>query len=229
MSAPVNEPSSQSVPVNEPSSQSVPVNEPSSQSVPVNEPSSQSIPVELWRAILLAQLGQCWDDVRQTDSILWQIPAGIGAIVGLVLAAIGANAVRGKPNLVQVIAVFAASAVTFSLIVAVYKNRVFQVSRSIYIKSFYKQLMLTKDAKDGTLVPAFLTFDDYDVDELPGLAALATKDLSEVVQERAAAVSGFRFIGDNLSRLPAFKTLFYVSVFILIGEIAFAIWLIVRL
>jgi hypothetical protein len=28
---------------------------------------------------------------------------------------------------------------------------------------------------------------------------------------------------------PAFKTLFYVSVFILIGEIAFAIWLIIRL
>lgn len=198
---------------------------------PVSPQSNQSVsvPVELWRSILLTQLGQCWDDVRQTDSILWQIPAGIGAIVGLVLATIGSSAVHGRPNLLQVIVVFAASAVTFSLIVAEYKNRVFQVSRSIYIKSFYKQLLLTQDKEDGMLVQAVLTFDDYNVEELPGLAALATRELNEIVQAKAASVSGFPFIGDTLSRLPAFKTLFYVSIMILIGELAFGVWLTIHL
>lgn len=190
--------------------------------------STPTVPVELWRSMLLVQLGECWNDVRQNDSILWQIPAGIGAIVGLILAALGSSAIKGRPNLLQVIAVAAVAAVTFSLIVAEYKNRVFQVSRNIYIKSIYRELLMTRDKPDGTLVPITFTIDDYDMNEVPGLSALATRDLSNIVQERASAVSGLRFFGNSLTRLPAFKTLFYVSILIWIGEIAFVIWLLAR-
>lgn len=195
---------------------------------PDNGQNTPKIHVELWRSMLLVQLGECWNDVRQNDSILWQIPAGIGAIVGLIFAALGSSALKGRPNLLQIMAVLAVAAVTFSLIVAEYKNRVFQVSRNIYIKSIYKELLMTQGKPEGTLVPAVLTIDDYEMSELPGLSALATKDLDKIVQMRAAQVSGPNFLGNYLSRIPAFKTLFYVSILIWFGEIIFAIWLVVR-
>lgn len=194
-----------------------------------NNQGSPTLPVELWRSMLLVQLGECWDDVRQNDSILWQIPAGIGAIVGLILAALGSTAVKGRPSLPQVLAVIAVAAVTFSLIVAEYKNRVFQVSRNIYIKSIYRELLMTRDKPANAFVPITFTIDDYDMDYVPGLSALATKDLSSIVQARAAEVSGLRWFGNGLSRLPAFKTLFYVSVCIWVGEVAFIAWLLVRM
>src|SRR5262252_10232445 len=90
-----------------------------------------SLPVELWRSILLTQLVECWNDTRNIDNLVWQIPAGIGAILGLIISGLGVRALSGQPDLLDVGAMCAVLFISSSLVLALYKNRMFQVSRSI--------------------------------------------------------------------------------------------------
>jgi hypothetical protein len=184
---------------------------------------------ELWQSVILTQISECWNDIRQLDGVLWQIPAGIGAILGLILTALGPRSLTGRPGPFEVIAVFGAFLVTFSLVVALYKNRIFQVSRSIYIKSLYKELLRVHNSQPGQSTTISINAQDYAMSELPGLVAFATRDLAPLVQKSVASASGFVSISGWLRGLPAFKILFYVSVSVVLGELVLGIWLLIRL
>jgi hypothetical protein len=187
------------------------------------------IPVEQWRALLCVQLEQSWNDIRHNDAILWQIPATIGAIVGLVLNALGKTIVTGPVTWLDAVGVATATIVTFSLIVTEYKNRVFQVTRNIYRKSIYKSLVDIAALKDGSGVLPYVDVREYEGGELPGFVEVATKDISDEVLDVAWKASGFRVLGRQASRLPAYKTLFYISNAVFLGEVGLLISLAIRL
>jgi hypothetical protein len=199
------------------------------QSSPELPRQAPTLPAGLWRSILLTQLGECWDDVRNIDSLVWQIPAGIGAILGLILSGLGTKVVSGRPSLLDVAAMFAVVLVSFSLIMAMHKNRMFQVSRNMYMKSIYKQLLATHSAADDTLVPIGLEADDCPMDELPGFVARATHDLTRQLQvNNAQSLVSFAWFGDRMRKMSAYKTMFRVSVIVLTGECFLTIWLLIR-
>jgi hypothetical protein len=204
---------------------------PSQSSAPQAELSNQnaSMPVELWRSILLCQLGECWNDVRNIDGLVWQIPAGIGAILGLILSGLGVRVVDGRPDLLDVGAMFAVLLISAALVVALYKNRMFQISRNIYMKAVYRQLMATNTAKPGALVPIKLEADDCAMSELPGLVPRATRDLdTQLLQVGVIPLPKFAGLTNWLGQRSAYKTMFRVSLLVLIGEFALAVWLLVR-
>jgi hypothetical protein len=188
-----------------------------------------TLPVELWRSILLCQLGECWNDVRNIDGLVWQIPAGIGAILGLILSGLGARVVDGRPDLLDVGAMFAVVLISSALIVALHKNRMFQVSRNIYMKAIYKQLLATNIAQAGALVPIGLNADDSPMEELPGFVPRATRDLTALFpQGTVQSLPQLASLSDRVRNLSAYKTMFRVSLLVLVGELALAIWLLVR-
>lgn len=195
-------------------------------------PSSQvTIPLDLWRSVLIAQLSECWNDVRNIDSLVWQIPAGIGAILGLVLSGLGTQVVKGRPNVLDVAAMFAVVLISYSLIIALYKNRKLQQARSIYLKSIYKQLLLSASAtSDDAAVSPTLKLNDYNMDELPGFVAHSTHDVVQAAcdasPELASRVASFK---TSYFKRSAYRTMFYMSVLVLVGELFLAIWLLIRL
>jgi hypothetical protein len=188
------------------------------------------LPVELWRSILLVQLGECWNDIRNIDGLVWQIPAGIGAILGLILTGLGTRALKGRPSLIDVAAMFAVVLVSYSLIVALHKNRMFQISRNKYMKGIYKQLLATHSASNGALVPIRLdAHDDCPMDELPGFVARATRDIANESQAGSVASWGvLALFSARMRKFSAYNTMFRVSVCVLVGEFLLAVWLFIR-
>jgi hypothetical protein len=178
---------------------------------------------------LLSQLTECWDDVRNIDGLVWQIPAGIGAILGLILTGLGRNVLSGRPSIIDLAAMVAAVLVSFSLILALHKNRMFQVSRNIYMKALYRQLLSTRSASDGELVGIALETDDCPMEELPGLVPRATRDLTKTLSGPTAAGFQPRQLLRRFHLLSAYKIMFGVSLCILCGEVALAVWLLVRM
>jgi hypothetical protein len=164
------------------------------------------------------------------DTILWQIPAGIGAIVGLVLAGLGRDVFEGRPTILEIFATSAATLVTYSLLVAEYKNHVFQVSRNIYIKSLHRALLDCSAYPTGYLIKAKLEIDDFKMEDLPGLPAAATRDLigENSMWNSIVRSAGPVWLGSRAARLPAFKTLFAVSVFAFAGEVLLVAILVAR-
>lgn len=191
-------------------------------------PELVALPAELWRSILLMQLDECWSDIRQIDGLVWQIPAGIGAILGLILTGLGSNILKRPPSLLDVGAMFGAFLITFSLIFALYKNRIFQISRNIYMKAIYKQLLAIRDAKPDDLVPVNLELDDPEMVEIPGLVALATRDMVSLGLAHVASSAGLPFASRILRRRSAYKTMLYVSISVLAGEFLLTILLLAR-
>jgi hypothetical protein len=223
------------------SSQSNTSNEPM---IPLQAPSMLSsgptmLPVELWRSILLTQLSECWDDVRNVDSLVWQLPTGIGAILGIVLAALSPHNLS-RPGLFEVAAVFGACFVTLSLLLALYKNRRFQVSRGKYIKSIYMELLGTEGLVASQMTPVKLAPVDHKIRDLPGLVALSSKDLDEVdptdksTPEGPSDIKGGIYqirsmMRSRMGRVSAFKVLFRVSAAVCLGEFLLGAWLLVQL
>lgn len=188
----------------------------------------EPIPVEHWRAILYLQLEQCWNDIRQNDAILWQIPASIGAIVGLILNALGRTIIEGPVAWLDIAAVATAIAVTFSLVVTEYKNRIFQVTRNIYRKAIYKALVEAARLPAGSLANPVLDVREYEAGDLPGSVEVATRHIDREVLEVAWKAGGVKWAGERAAKLPAYKTLFYISIGVLLGELGLLIWLCVR-
>jgi len=208
------------------------------------------LPVELWRSLLLAQLTECWNDVRNIDSLVWQIPAGIGAIIGLILTGLGRSIIQNRPSLLDVAAMVAAVLVSFALIMALRKNRIFQVSRNVYIKAIYRALLATNTAEAGEMISVGLETDDCPMEILPGCVPRATQDLTGFTATQSATKSrilkflleshfwrsaanssvGKRVgkVWQKLSKASAYRIMFRVSVSILVGETLLAFWLLGR-
>ncbi len=206
------------------------------------------LPVELWRSLLLTQLTECWNDVRNIDNLVWQIPAGIGAIIALILTGLGRSIIQNRPSLLDVVAMIAAVLVSFALIIALRKNRMFQVSRNVYIKAIYRALLATNTAEVGEMIRAGLETDDCSMEILPGCVPRATQDLAaftasqtksrplkfllespfwrSIVNSPAGKCIGK--VWQKLSRASAYRIMFRVSVSILIGETFLALWLLGR-
>lgn len=188
-----------------------------------------TLPVELWRSVLLLQLGECWDDVRNIDSLVWQIPAGIGAILGLILSGLGPQVVKGRPSPLDVAAMFAVVLISYSLIVALHKNRKFQVSRNIYMKSIYKELLTNQCVPGDATVPVTLKPHDYEMTELPGFVARYTNDLvQEAHADSSQLASHIASFKRRLFKWSAYQTMFRVSILVLTGELFLALWLFIR-
>jgi hypothetical protein len=208
------------------------------------------LPVELWRSLLLTQLTECWNDVRNIDSLVWQIPAGIGAIIGLILTGLGRSIIQNRPSLLDVAAMIAAVLVSFALIMALRKNRIFQVSRNVYIKAIYRALLETNAAQAGEMISVGLQTDDCSMDMLPGCVPRATQDLASFTDlqsdtksrfmkfllgssfwqsvAKSHAGKGVTKVGNRLSNASAYKMMFRVSVSIVVGETLLAFWLLAR-
>ena len=214
--------------VNIPAQSSSPGSPPVPNPRPPGAPPPVALPVELWRSILLLQLSECWNDVRSVDNLVWQIPTGIGAILGLVLTAI-APRISLRPSLFEVLAVSGASMVTMSLIVALYKNREFQKSRSRYIKAIHMQLLRTNGASARAKIPAELSPVDHDIRDLPGLVAFSTRDLNQLRGIGGAPGDELAGVRAKFRNVRAFRVLICVSVGVCCGEVALAIWLLARL
>jgi hypothetical protein len=189
--------------------------------------SEQSLTADLWREVLLLQLSECWNDVRNVDSIVWQIPAGIGAILGLILTAV-APRIASKPSVFEMVGVFGAAFVTLSLVYALRKNRLLQKYKSKYIKSIYHELLQTdaSKARHGVSIAALKPV-DIDIRVLPGLVALSTGDIQAVMGQGDADSS--HSLASRLRHMSAFNLLFWVSVSVLVGEYALGIWMLVRI
>lgn len=184
--------------------------------------------VEEWRALLGRQLDQCIGDIRQNDAILWQIPATIGAIVALVLNFLGEKIVSGPIRWLEVVAVVTTLLVTSSLVLTEYKNRVFQVTRNIYRKSIYNELLRVAHLPSGEMVTPALVIRDFHPDSLPGSVEVASRLLDSDVLEAAWKAAGPSFFGAKLARVSAYKTLFYISLAILVGELLLLVSFVVR-
>jgi hypothetical protein len=173
------------------------------------------IRLDVRRDLLRQELDQCWADVRHNDSILWQIPAAIGAIVGLILNVV----VNSHPlSWLHALAVVAAILVTWSLIVTEYKNRIFQVTRNIYRASIYNELLrIARMGPDELVVPT-LQIDDFK--GLVGFVETATDTIPAPARKAAFKAAGFyRQAGWVQDRLKAYKTLLVISLLLLAGEI----------
>jgi hypothetical protein len=192
----------------------------------------ENIAIDVWRSILTTQLGECWDDVRNIDSLVWQIPAGIGAILGLILTGLGASAFKGHPSLLDVAAMFAVVLISYSLILALHKNRMFQVSRNIYMKAIYLELLKTGSLPPGSLVSASLGAKDHKIGDLPGFVPHATRDLmlesKHGIVYSLTGMKGFNNLNARFNDMSAYVTMFRVSAFVLLGEFALTIWLLLR-
>ena len=94
----------------------------------------EPVPVEAWAHWLVQQYAQCSADIRQVDALVWQIPAAIGAIgtlLALTFAAAGGTGARDV-SVPQIGIAVVAMAITFSLLIGLHKNRLFQIQRSRY-------------------------------------------------------------------------------------------------
>jgi disulfide bond formation protein DsbB len=193
---------------------------------------SSTLPIDVWRSILVTQLGECWNDVRNIDSLVWQIPASIGAILGLILTGLGSKALKGHPSLLDVAAMFAVVFVSYSLLLALHKNRVFQIARNIYMKAIYRELLKTGSVAPNSPVPASLEAKDHPIDELPGFVPHATRDI--VLESRhgivhsLTGITRFNRLNTRVDKMSAYITMFRISACVLLGEFALAVWLLLR-
>lgn len=92
--------------------------------------------------LLLAQFRECCADIRQYDAMLWQLPAAIGAIVGLTLNFAGQALAAGSATWIHVGGEFLALLLTVPLVLALYKNRLFQRSRNQFRSILVKAIQL---------------------------------------------------------------------------------------
>ena len=175
--------------------------------------------VDQWREILSLQVTQCWDDIRQMDSLLWQIPAGIGAIAGLLASALSTDVLSGRPTAFEIGLVGATCLITYSLVVAAYKNRVFQVARNVHLKSCYAELLRVAALQHDTLVEVHpLTMADLPLSSLPGLLPFSTREVDSTTKELAAVAGLGAPLNRFLVKRGAFRILWWISVGVMLGE-----------
>jgi hypothetical protein len=190
-------------------------------------PFNKQIPVELWRQLLLCQLNECSNDIRQNDSILWQIPATIGAIVGLMLNALGNDVLSGPVTGLDIAGVSIGVIVTFSLVLTEYKNRVLQISRNVYRKSIYDALLQSGVLAPGALITPKLSLSD-DPCDLPGLVETSSRRLDDPTIKAASEGAGPAMLGSLVARRSAYKALFAISNTVLLAEVLLLGWLVAR-
>ena len=163
---------------------------------------------ELW----LLQLKQCWADIRQFDSMMWQLPTAIAAIGALSLNVI-ADPVIYETTPVRVfhlvIAVMSLL-ITSSLVFALMKNRYFQEWRVKHREILFKALKNLQANGE---------YDNWDLEKpitlklekVPGLIEVDTRSLGHYTR---------------LLKRSAYKILLIISFLIVSLQLILVVWII---
>jgi hypothetical protein len=180
-------------------------------------PTQSDQPPDIRRQLLLAQMEECWADIRNFDSILWQIPAAISAIGGLMVNALAQKEINFGPWSRPTIA-YAAALLTLPLLAALVKNRIFQTDRNNWRISLYRAYV-----SGGPL-----EIQDY-YPENASLGKVA-KDLvllsSREIHHRFRRGPWYwRISAGALRGVSAFNVLLLVSLGVFAGELAIGTWL----
>jgi hypothetical protein len=189
----------------------------------------------LWQDILMLQLRELWNDNRQFDVIVWQIPAAIGAIAGILGSNVAPAVSHHEVSWMHAASAATALLVTCPLVLALYKNRYFQVSRNEWRAAVFETLRTKGGVED--LAVSYINYRSMDPHPVPGLVSFSTPSLNEI----DAKPLGLRALDDpalrrqhplvrpfirHLSRLSAFKVLWRVSLLVVVAELLLTVWLI---
>lgn len=169
--------------------------------------SRETLSVE--QQLYVSQMGECWADIRNYDTVLWQIPAAISAIGGLMVVALVQPEIEFGAWARPIIA-FAAALLTLPLVVALVKNRLFQTDRNNWRIALYKKLV------EGGSGP--VQAGDYKLGEVPvGLVPLGLPR-TQLRLDRGPLY--WRLAARAVYGLSAFNVLLLVSLVVFFGEIA---------
>lgn len=184
----------------------------------------------LRREFALLQIAECWADNRNYDAILWQIPAAIGAIAGLMVNAIFLAHGSGVDAWVRPFIALAAGLITFPLVMALLKNRLFQIERNIWRAAVFQSLYADGVSASQLIVQARS-------DEDPRLARILFRESQRSASPddgtdlvpfsslhldlgRTRGSSLFRLLATRFGGRSAYSVLLFVSVIILLSEAA---------
>lgn len=164
-----------------------------------------------WRKqLMIEQIKECWADNRNFDVILWAIPATISGIAGLLLNSIfqinsSTYAIWARPFLALAAAVF-----TLPLVVALFKNRLFQIDRNNWRNALYCAL------ENGTLPTVELERIRYSPEPRSNAVTFSTPRLTS---ETNHGSKYWRILAGRFQSIRAFDVLFIVSLATLAAEI----------
>ena len=185
-----------------------------SRRLPENEYAEVGMSRSLHDELIIKQIGECWADNRNFDVIVWQIPAVIAAIAGLMLNAL----VRQDASInawVKPLIPAGAALVTFPLVLALLKNRIFQIERNNWRIALYNNLTKRVPISEalGGIRPEPPRNDNL------------VRFSSPQITSKFKGPWYWRFWANRLKGVRAYNALFFVSVVVLLSEVALAIWL----
>jgi hypothetical protein len=165
--------------------------------------------------LFIAQLEECWADIRNYDAILWQIPAAISAIGGLMANALVQPDITFGPWSRPIIA-FAAAGLTLPLLVALVKNRIFQTDRNNWRIALYTRLM-----EGGPELPKARDVYPEGSDAPDGLVLLSSRAITGRFEHGPVY---WKFLARVIRPVSAFNVLLLVSLAVFVGELGLGTW-----
>jgi hypothetical protein len=173
-----------------------------------------SVRDEIRDRVLLAQVAECWADLRNFDVIVWQIPAAVSAIGGLMVTGLLSEEAAGRPWARCLVALGAAF-VTFPLVIALVKNRIFQVDRNNWRLALLEALL-----KDPTSLPKIREYHP-ESQARDGIVLLSSRDIHT---RFGHGPWYWRASARMFKRVSAYNVLFAVSLMVLAGEFLIGVY-----
>lgn len=169
--------------------------------------------------LLIEQIKECWADNRNYDVILWAIPATITAIAGLAITAVFQLETSPSGAWARPLLALAAAVVTVPLVIALFKNRMFQIDRNRWRAALHVALANGTSPADE-MNKIIINEKVNKVPEThPDLVTFSTARVSYV---NSLGPWHWRLLCRRYHGLAAFQILFAVSILTLAAEVAMA-------
>lgn len=162
------------------------------------------------RQLMIEQIKECWADNRNYDVILWAIPATISAIAGLLVNAIFQIGSASYATWVRPLLALAAAVITLPLVLALFKNRLFQIDRNNWRNALYRAL------ENGTLPAAELDKIRFSPEARSNAVTFSTPRLTAHTNHGPRY---WRILVARFQNVRAFDVLFVVSLATLATEV----------
>ena len=169
--------------------------------------------------LLLAQFRECWADNRNYDVIVWQIPAAIGAIAGIMLNALRLSA--GGDDRFRPLVAAGAAWVTFPLVVALVKNRIFQIERNNWRIKLFEALTNNQTTIDA--------LDAAAPEQRPATGNLVLFSTPHIASTFDQGPWYWRVAASTFKGIRAYNILLLASLVVLIAEVALTVGLTIEL